>query len=140
MQVQTGTKTSKKVKKEFNLGDTVTWASHANGWAKRKTGSVIAVMKPGVSYRHFSHLPKGLYEKVLRAAGWTRDGARDRIARLKYNDFYTGVFRGLYKLKFSSEEGMNRDTYHYLIEVDPDPGRGNIKRLYHPKTHLLEKA
>lgn len=139
MQLQTNTET-KTAKQEFKLGDTVKWQSHANGNTRTKKGTIIAVMKPGISYQYFKNLPKNYVVQVLREYGYTRDEARNIYDSLGYYDRFVQYFRSVYKLKFSPAEGMRRNTYHYLIEVDPPKGRGTDIRLYHPKTSLLSKA
>lgn len=139
MQLQTN-KGIKKAKQEFKVGDTVKWDSHANGNTRTKKGTIVAVLKPGITYAYFKNLPKGYLERILREYGYTRDQARDLIARPGYYDRYIKYFSIIYKLKFSPVEGMKRDTYHYLIEVEPPKGRGTTIRLYHPKTNLLSKA
>lgn len=140
MNVQTNTQKAKAPKKEFNLGDTVTWSSHANGKTRTKTGKIIAVMSPNTNYRRLKNLPKNLYVRLLRERGYTRDEARNRVDSYSYSGFYETVFNGTYRLKFRPDEGMVRDEYHYLIEVEAPPGRGSTPRLYHPKTHLLQKV
>lgn len=140
MQVQTNSGQTKKVKKEFNLGDQVQWRSHANGCERTKIGKIVAVMSPDVNYRHFQNLPQSLYVKQLRQLGHTRDEARSQVGRATYTNYWDRVFGQTYRLKFHPREGMRRKEYHYLVEVPAPIGRGSTPRLYHPKTAQLEKV
>jgi len=122
-----------KLKKEHNLGDTISWTSQANGNITSKMGRIVAVLSPNTKYRYLNNLPNTFYETVLREQGFTRDSARAYIKKLHYNDNWIYRFKQVYRLKFDPREGMNRDTYHYLVEVVDDKGN---KYLYHPNLNV----
>lgn len=136
MTVQTVTaKTNKKVvRKTRNLGDTVSWTSHANGQFTTKMGKIVAILRPDVNYRYFSNVSKALLEEILREQGFSRKEARERVNKYG-NHYWIREFREKYQLKFNPREGMLRDSYHYLVEVDNDGGK---PYLYHPATHSLD--
>lgn len=128
MQLAKNTKGTKKAKKLYNLGDTVSWASHANGHVTAKTGKIVAVMAPNINYRKLNGLSKTFYEMVLREQGYTRDNARKYIGKPHYTDHWVRKIKNVFGLKFNPKEGMRRDTYHYLVEVET---KGKAY-LYHP--------
>jgi hypothetical protein len=142
MQVQTNNdKTKNTATKQFNLGDTVTWKSHANGQTTRKMGKIIAVISPSKdgSTGGLRGLPKKLYIDLLRDNyGYSRDAARQELDKGHYYSWYEELLASKYKLKFSTIEGMYRDEYHYLVEVDR--GEGRKPYLYHPRTNTLSLA
>lgn len=138
--MQTKSKTMDKSKlvpkKQFNVGETVTWKSQANSYWTKKTGRIVAVLRPGVNYAGFQNLPAAFFEVVLRRIGLTRDEARDRAREIasKMYAIASPVY-SLYNLKFDPFIGMTRDEYHYLVEVDGSP----YPTLYHPLTKNLKK-
>jgi len=124
--------------KRFNLGDTVTWSSHAGGIETQKTGKIVAVLKPDESYRLFNNLPKKFYVNILREIrGYTREQARTMVERWPYYDYGVTIVQEKYRVKFYSSEGMQKDTYHYLVEVERE---GRKPMLYHPRESSLELA
>lgn len=139
MQVQTGTKTSNKRKKEFNIGDKVMWSSQANGYRTDKRGTIVAVLAPNRNYRYLRNMAKSFYESILRPQGYTRDQARTFIDAAKYTDAWVNFFKKQYQLKFNPREGMYRETYHYLVAV-PGVGEDGKPFLYHPATPSLTKV
>lgn len=124
-----GVKTSKPTK-NYRIGETVSWASHANGHVTAKTGRIVAVLNPEINYRNLRGLSKAFYERILREQGFTRDNARKYIKKPHYTDDWVTKARKVFTLKFNPKEGMcRRNTYHYLVEVE---SKGKLY-LYHPK-------
>ena len=137
MQTQSNvmTKTVKPTK-DFNLGETVTWKSHANGRVTSKMGTIVAVLKPEEQYRYLRGLPLNLYVGILcEKRGLTRKVARAAVERQGYYGWAVSILEEKYKMKFGVSEGMLRNEYHYLVAVD----RGDRKPyLYHPITSYLK--
>jgi hypothetical protein len=128
MQMQKATGTKKSTKNRC-LGDTVSWTSHANGNITSKIGRIVAIMRPGVNYVGFGSLANSFYENILMEQGYTRDQAREKIRQTKSLTSWAKLIKKVYNLKFNPLEGMRRDTYHYLVEVNGDGGK---PYLYHP--------
>lgn len=57
--------------KTFQIGDTVTWTSHANGNVKTKTGKVVAIIPPDI-------VPVNHVYKIEGKWNWRRVGVTYR--------------------------------------------------------------
>ena len=140
MQMQTNVTPDAVPTKDYKLGDTVTWKSHAAGITTSKIGTVVAVIPPEGNMYNGSCLTKTFLVKLLRECrGITRDEARKYVdSQTYYSHWKTDLVAQKYKMKFSFQEGTYRDGFHYLIEVD----RGSTLKplLYHPNTKNLSFA
>lgn len=141
MAKQVAKNTKETVNKNKNgalkLGTVVSWKSHAMGVTTKKTGKIVAVMRPNEDYTGFVNLPQRFFEDIL--VGTRPELTRKEIRQMAkeavddnryYGNSRYSVVEEKYKLKFGSGEGMYRSNHHYLIEVETPGEAKNF--LYHP--------